>query len=326
MRKESLLGVWVVIGLFLATAQASIARPSEVTLTYAPHDQIIIYNDDNFTAENGVVGGNGTADNPYMIEGWDIDISGIVPDSNNPISGIQIGNTHAFFTVKNVRVHGNYEPVNTTGSFSISGNPAIVMYFGGNARIENCILANTTVGIMMTGVDRVVIRGNTIIGNSRGIEIDHSSHIYIEDNYVANNQLENIDLSMISDSLVKNNTILNSSLQIGMNLYDSERCDVLNNTISDNGNIGLNIGFCRNCRVAGNTVTDSRVGITIYGEENVLLEENAFSNNNKNIDDASEGNSISGPAITIAAGVAAVAIFIAAYLLMRKVESKGNPP
>jgi hypothetical protein len=62
-----------------------------------PHDPIYIIGNDNFTSANGVVGGSGMADDPYIIENWDIS-----PGSS---SGIEIGNTTAYFVIRNCYVH-----------------------------------------------------------------------------------------------------------------------------------------------------------------------------------------------------------------------------
>ena len=39
------------------------------------HDPIWIDSDSNFTAANGVIGGDGTPGDPYLISGWEIDSS-----------------------------------------------------------------------------------------------------------------------------------------------------------------------------------------------------------------------------------------------------------
>ena len=45
----------------------------ETVSAYTVHDPIHIDGDADFTAANGVTGGSGTASDPYIIEGWDID-------------------------------------------------------------------------------------------------------------------------------------------------------------------------------------------------------------------------------------------------------------
>ena len=60
---------------------------------YTPRPPIYINGNENFTEENGVVGGNGTKENPYIIEGWEINAS--ITD------GIRIENTTAYFVIRN---------------------------------------------------------------------------------------------------------------------------------------------------------------------------------------------------------------------------------
>lgn len=57
---------------------------------YTPHDPIEIDGDDEFTEENGVTGGNGSVDDPYIIEGWEI----------TGAYGIYISDTTAYFIVR----------------------------------------------------------------------------------------------------------------------------------------------------------------------------------------------------------------------------------
>jgi parallel beta-helix repeat protein len=57
---------------------------------YTPHDPIYIEGNDGFTEENGVTGGNGTADDPYIIKGWEI----------TGAYGIYISDTAAYFIVR----------------------------------------------------------------------------------------------------------------------------------------------------------------------------------------------------------------------------------
>ena len=72
-----------------------------------PFRPIRINNNDEFTIENGVTGGNGTEDNPYIIEGWEI--SGL-----NSGFCIFIGNTTQHFVIENCSLSGAYRTVWTT--------------------------------------------------------------------------------------------------------------------------------------------------------------------------------------------------------------------
>lgn len=76
-----------------ADIRESIWTGSREDGNYTPHDPIIIQSDDDFTTENGVTAGNGTADDPYIIEGWEI---------NSPSdTAIVVTNTRSHFIVRN---------------------------------------------------------------------------------------------------------------------------------------------------------------------------------------------------------------------------------
>ena len=61
------------------------------------HDPICIDGDLEFTLANGVIGGSGTENDHYIIEDWDINAS--------TANGIYIGNTTAYFTIRDCHVY-----------------------------------------------------------------------------------------------------------------------------------------------------------------------------------------------------------------------------
>jgi parallel beta-helix repeat protein len=324
MRGMVVSAVILVIALAVVILPRGVAESVDQSISYTPHGQIVIYNDENFTAENGVVGGNGTYDNPYVISGWDIDISGLVPGGDVTTGAIQIGNTRAYLVIRDMKIHGDFEPVETNGTTGYTGNPAITIYFGANVRIENCVLFGTTDGIQLTGMANVVIKGNTITDNGHGIEIDNCFQVHIEDNVVTYSHFGNVLLGGISDSIVKNNTITNSLDWVGMNLYGSENCQVVNNTISDNPRVGLNIGFCSHCDILGNVITNNSWGIDIYGPEDVTLAENTFVENERDVVGIDSGGDGYFWTAIITSVVAIAAIALVSYLLVKK--GKKNAP
>jgi hypothetical protein len=60
---------------------------------YTPHGEIWIEGNSQFTAGNGVTGGSGTQDDPYIIEGWET-------------PRIWIKETTAYFVIRNCRIYG----------------------------------------------------------------------------------------------------------------------------------------------------------------------------------------------------------------------------
>ena len=59
----------------IPSINADICKVSINRSSYTQHDPIYIHGNDDFTSENGVTGGSGTSNDPYIIEDWDINAS-----------------------------------------------------------------------------------------------------------------------------------------------------------------------------------------------------------------------------------------------------------
>jgi len=147
--------------------ELNITKTVEVVST-APllknHSPIYIDGDDDFTPENGVVGGSGTADDPYVIEGWFI---------NATTDGISIQNTRKYFVIRNCLV-------SSTDDFG-SG---IWLSNVTNGQIYNNTIKGDT-GIVLTYTTNVTIYNNTISGNNDGVSLWYSTNVTIYLNSIA---------------------------------------------------------------------------------------------------------------------------------------------
>src|SRR5207244_11554044 len=65
---------------------------------HTPHAPIRIQSNAEFTAANGVVGGHGTPEDPYLIAGWEI-------TNVDTTEAIFIRDTDASFVIRDVYVH-----------------------------------------------------------------------------------------------------------------------------------------------------------------------------------------------------------------------------
>lgn len=77
---------------------SSIAYTDSDLHSLGNHSPICIIGNNEFTPENGVTGGNGTPEDPYLIEGWVIIYDGSAQQ------GIFINNTDAYFIIQNCTV------------------------------------------------------------------------------------------------------------------------------------------------------------------------------------------------------------------------------
>ncbi len=133
---------------------------------WAPHDPIYIFGDEDFTWENGVVGGSGTPDDPYVIEGWVIDTLGYD-------YGIYIDNTTAHFVIRNCVIR---YPQEKAGIFLSAVK---------NGVIEGSAIWGGRVAIQLLATSEVTIRGNAIGYCDYGIIVSTGSN----DNLIYGNSI-----------------------------------------------------------------------------------------------------------------------------------------
>ena len=160
-----------------SSVQDHVAPESESTMllqaigteSTGDHPPIFINGNDDFTAENGVTGGSGTAEDPYIIEGWTI-----VGDGSST-AGVCIKNTTAFFVIRNCSIS------NFSGEFSAG------IYFNNvtAGTIEHVDAFKNDYGMTIQyssfiDIVKSVCRDNFDI-SATGINIYRSHHITIDD-------------------------------------------------------------------------------------------------------------------------------------------------
>jgi parallel beta-helix repeat protein len=241
-------------------------EPSSIPakIAYTSHAPISISDNSQFTALNGVIGGSGTAGDPYIISGWDI--------SAATANGIEIQGTISYFIIRDCYIHDgglNYEGIYLylCSHGTVSSNTCIDNYDG----IYVCICNNITVtnnkcsshdqidlygifldaswfntirgnncsdndvGISLIGSDNNVVSDNICVSNSHwdGIWIDDSDHNTISNNTCTDNGDEGIYISSSYHNMISGNIC-------NLNDYDGIGVDISFNNIIDNNNCSLN--------------------------------------------------------------------------------------
>jgi parallel beta-helix repeat protein len=202
--------------------------PSPVHAALTPHDPIYLNGNDNFTSANGVVGGSGTADDPYIIDGWNINASSA--------DGIKISNTNAHFIIRNCYVYGGH---------------GILFDNTINGIVDNNTVENSFVGIWLDGSRNNIVSNNIVksrkviwfnqdnelvLGNSNGIYLYESDNNLIENNIVEGNS-KGITLDDYSDYNIILNDIVDSN-DYGFYL-DSSDNNLINNSTAKNNSWGI---------------------------------------------------------------------------------------
>src|SRR5467141_3743818 len=92
-----ILALAALFSLAAVAVSGGLPTPQIGTL-HTPHAPIRIQSNAEFTAANGVVGGHGTPDDPYLIAGWEI-------TNVDTMEAIIIRDTDASFVLRDVFVH-----------------------------------------------------------------------------------------------------------------------------------------------------------------------------------------------------------------------------
>jgi hypothetical protein len=123
------------------------------------HVPIYIYGNDEFTAENGVTDGNGTVNNPYLIENW------VFVGSEDAIF---IRNTTVFFIIRNCTIRGFQS--------------GIAFYQVANGRVEETIIDKCVTGTLIDDSQNIMITGNTINSDIINLGLDSVYNINVSRN------------------------------------------------------------------------------------------------------------------------------------------------
>ena len=233
---------------------------------YDLHDPIMINGDEAFTEENGVVGGNGTEDDPYIISGWMINTEELVPWS----AAIEIVNASAHFLITDVSIEqGNND-------YAFRG---IYLRNLTQGSVTACVLESVSYSVSVQSSSNISIVGNDLSSpyengpyNYRGATISASNNVTFAEN-ICRGMVLNIasssNISILDNSICRQESD-NSLVSVDINIENSERCIVQRNTLwahnisyIDNGHIALR--ECTSCTVDDNAMGGR--GISILGME-----------------------------------------------------------
>ena len=154
-----------------------------------PHEPIVISSDNEFTSANGVVGGSGVENDPYIIENWSISVEFY--------SGITIMDTAAHFIVRNCFVDGRERSWYTYGIYLRN----VI-----NGKAENCTSKNYDFGIYLSGSDNNITVKNVISGCYDGIAIWWGSSNNTVVNSILSNNYYGVDVFVSDNNWIENNT------------------------------------------------------------------------------------------------------------------------
>ncbi len=198
----------------------------------------------DFDANHGVTGGNGSSDNPWVIEKWNI-------DATNEGCGIYVGNTTDYFVIRDCRVH------NASGMFNTYyQNANIQIRNAGNGTVENCVVES---------------------GESRGIYLHSSEYIAVSNNTLKNHP----QISLYLESFCYRCDVTGNDLSNGIwGIYidSSDITEVYDNTVT-NFTQGIECHYSGNCNFYRNDVTFCDEAVYLYMSDDSDIYENSLRKN-----------------------------------------------
>ncbi|MFX1511432.1 MAG: right-handed parallel beta-helix repeat-containing protein, partial [Promethearchaeota archaeon] len=185
--------------------------------TFSPHVPIEIAKNTDFNETNGVTAGDGSAGDPFIIEGWNI--------TSPNVSCISIHDTTAYFIIQNCLL-------NSSAYHSANG-----IYIGyvssGTANITNNICTNTDVAITISNSPDADVTSNYCQDNTYALVVEYSNTVNISHNHFTDHTW-GVEISDTNSLIFYNNTV-NVSFYNGVEIYACNSPLLENNTISRSG-------------------------------------------------------------------------------------------
>jgi parallel beta-helix repeat protein len=218
------------------------SKPSTKGL-YSPHDPIDIRGDADFTPKNGVTSGNGTIDDPYIIEGWEI-----VTTTEKAILVVQ---TSAYFIVRNCYLQ--------TGSESYC---ALRFYELEHGRADHVNISTKTQGVEIWDSSDVILSNLTISGGFVSIDIEHHSHhIDIKDSALVSSDR---GIRPFNAHHIEISNVTTQAISTGIHLVTSHYTTITDCNFSGN-NHGIEIIASGYVTMHNTSMYNNKIGLYIGG-------------------------------------------------------------
>ncbi len=236
--------------------------------TYISHGPIYISSDADFASQAQAEGwpGNGTSENPYIIEGYNL-----------------TGSASALITISSVTVHFIIRNNFISGSSSQNGIGIQLINVTNGQVIDNIIKDTTTRGISIDTSQQTSVMNNTVqnVGCDL-IAVSYSHHIQIMNNTVHDSiDCRSIYLFRSNSTIVQGNVVYN--VRWGILLDRTFNNTILNNTAFALQESGIAIYFSTDILVSKNVVSDARyAGILLSSQTRMskVINNIAFDNGN----------------------------------------------
>lgn len=194
--------------------------------------------------------GNGSASNPYIIEGYEI-------DGNGGSFCIWISDTDVYFIIRNCKLR------NATDYMREPYGSAIALRGVKNGIIINNTCEYVNYGIMLYRYsEKNTIKNNIINYTYSGLSLSDTIYNSVSNNYIENVMI-GVSLSGSYNETITNNYIFGRVYR-GIELYYSKNISIYNNEIYNCTDAGIYFFYSYSCNLSGNKMKGC--GIVFEGE------------------------------------------------------------
>jgi len=227
-------------------------------ISYMPHAPIVIMGDSEFTEANGVTDGAGTAQDPFVIEGWEIDATSTY--------GVYILMTTAHYVIRGVHVSG-------------SESMGVALFSAPNGTVEDSLFDEGDYGIVAFGVNGVNITRNTMANLEIGMEFMAVSWANISENDLSNMSMCAM-VALLVDNLTFESNVCTGGEYFGVVLATANYTTIRDNTISGCGYMGIAMNDTQGTVIEYNDITgNSRWGVAVMNSTDTRVYHNRFIGN-----------------------------------------------
>jgi len=225
---------------------------------------------------SGVVAGNGTAENPYTIEGWCI-VPTVRPAEGPPMprrSGITIEATSAHVVIRDTVIDGR--PGGWTAPDDHRQPVGIEIADAANVTIEGNEIVHNRRNVRVLEADGVHVAGNTIADGDQGIHVAASTGATIASNAIRGHD-RGIHLADAGRAVVEANTL--AANEDALYAVSSPQPRIVGNAIEGNAD-GIDLRHVASAHVARNRIVDNSFdGVELYRSDDARLQDNVIERN-----------------------------------------------
>jgi len=277
------------------------------------HDPIVIIGNEDLTSENGITGGSGTESDPYLIEGWWINVSegsGIIIEGTDAhilirgtavthsledainitdtgiiirnCSNIRFERTYVYYFNLGLEVKGSYN-IHLLSSSFIQNHDGVIMQ-ADDSSVWGCICSyNTRFGLKIYNSTGFTVRdvlsdvNSFTMGEGSGVLLENCSDIVVAECYGTLNYGGHITVIGEGSDLLIEDCYSDSNV-FGILVISMDHVVIKDSRIRGN-TYGIRLDDVTDLLATGNYIYKNSYGVLGYGISNSMIDNNDFERN-----------------------------------------------